>query len=281
MRAARPPTVSPETALEIVEADLVAALAASPKRPLIIGLCGSQGSGKSTLAAALQPRLEARGHRTAILSLDDLYLTAADRTTLGQTVHPLLRTRGVPGTHDVALAHRMLGALARPETVRLPRFDKAADDRAADTLSVEGPVDLILFEGWCVGARAEAPEALAAPVNTLEREEDPDGRWRRFVNSALAGVYRTIFDRIDRLILLAAPSFDVVHRWRTQQEEQLRARSPAGAAIMDEATIARFIQHYERLTRHILAEMPGRADLTLRLNDDRGVSAVQRPEPPR
>ncbi len=271
--------MSPD-ARSIVEADLVAALAASPKRPLIVGLCGSQGSGKSTLAAALLPRLEARGFRTAILSLDGLYLTATDRATLGATVHPLLRTRGVPGTHDIALAHRMVDALGRPGIVQLPRFDKAADDRAADTLPVEGPVDLILFEGWCVGTMPEAPDALAAPVNSLERNKDPDGRWRRFVNMSLAGTYRTLFDRIDRLILLAAPSFDIVHRWRTQQEEDLRARSPAGAALMDATAIARFIQHYERLTRHILAEMPGRADLILRLNDDRGVIAVERPEPP-
>jgi D-glycerate 3-kinase len=271
--------VSPD-ARSIVEADLVTALAASPKRPLIVGLCGSQGSGKSTLAAALQPRLAAQGFRTAILSLDDLYLTATDRATLGETVHPLVRTRGVPGTHDIALAHRMVDALGRAGTVQLPRFDKAADDRATETLPVEGPVDLILFEGWCVGARPEAPEALAAPINALERNEDPEGRWRRFVNMLLAGTYRTLFDRIDRLILLAAPSFDIVHRWRTQQEDELRARSPAGVALMDAAAIAHFIQHYERLTRHILAEMPGRADLTLRLNDDRGVIAVERPEPP-
>lgn len=269
--------MSPD-ARSIVEADLVAALAASPKRPLVVGLCGSQGSGKSTLAAALLPRLTAQGFRTAILSLDDLYLTATDRATLGETVHPLLRTRGVPGTHDIALAHRMGDALGRPGTVQMPRFDKAADDRAAETSPVEAPVDLILFEGWCVGARPEAPEALAEPVNALERNEDPDDRWRRFVNMSLAGTYRTLFDRIDRLILLAAPSFDVVHRWRTEQEDELRTRSPAGAALMDAAAIAHFIQHYERLTRHILAEMPGRADIVLRLNDDRGVIAVERPE---
>jgi D-glycerate 3-kinase len=38
---------------------------------------------------------------------------------------------------------------------------------------------------------------------------------------------------------------------------------------MDGAQLDRFVQHYERLTRHILAEMPGRADLVLHLAPDR------------
>ncbi len=36
--------------------------------------------------------------------------------------------------------------------------------------------------------------------------------------------------------------------------------------VMDEAAIARFIAHYERVTRHILAEMPARADHLISLD---------------
>lgn len=271
--------MSPEAACDIVAADLIAALERHAKRPFVVGLCGAQGSGKSTLAAALKSRLEARGDRVVALSLDDLYLTAAERASLAAAVHPLLRVRGVPGTHDVALAHRLLDAMARPGSVQIPRFDKSIDDRSPATDPVDGPVDMILLEGWCVGAHAQPDTALADPINALERIEDSAGRWRHYVNDALAGPYRGLFDRIDRLILLAAPSFDIVRRWRGQQEEDLRARSPSGTALMDAAAIARFVQHYERLTRHILSEMPRRAHLTLRLDADRTVLAAQEPEP--
>lgn len=212
----------------------------------------------------------------AVLSLDDLYLRRAERERLAATVHPLLRTRGVPGTHDVNLGEQVLEGLARPGTTRLPRFDKSTDDRFPESMwdEVQGPVDLILFEGWCVGARPQNEAQLAAPINALEREEDMDGRWRRYANVALAGDYQRLFSRLDMLLLLAAPSFEVVARWRTEQEnalrETLRKEGRAeGSGLMTVEQIASFVQHYERLARHILDEMPGRADLLLRLDENR------------
>lgn len=244
-------------------------------RPLILGLCGSQGSGKSTLARGLIERL---GVRAATLSLDDLYLGKAARAGLARDVHPLLATRGVPLTHDVSLGCAILDAVKAGRSVRLPRFDKASDEPLpqAQWDTIDGPIDLLIFEGWCVGAIAQAEADLAAPVNDLERAEDPEGIWRRAVNAALAGPYQALFSGIDRLVLLAAPGFAVVRGWRAQQEAELRAtlaahgRDPALA--MTDAQIVRFIQHYERITRAILKEMPGRADLTLRLGPDREVT---------
>ena len=135
---------------------------------------------------------------------------------------------------------------------------------------------VLLFEGWCVGARPQPAQALLAPVNALEEAEDPQGIWRRYANEALAGDYQRLFARIDALTLLAAPGFEVVFDWRMQQERQLRESAGTGAsAVMDEAGVARFIQHYERLTRHILAEMPGRADLTVRLDRNRAIVAFE------
>jgi D-glycerate 3-kinase len=132
-----------------------------------------------------------------------------------------------------------------------------------------GPVDVVLFEGWCVGARPQPAAALTRPVNALERDADPDGRWRTFVNTALAGAYAPLFARIDRLVLLQAPGFEVVAGWRAEQEAKLRARTGRG---MDEAEIARFVAHYERLTRWILQEMPPRADLVFPLRADRSLA---------
>lgn len=259
--------------LEIV-AQAVAGWLERGSRPLILGICGSQGSGKSTLARGLVERL---GVRAAVLSLDDLYLGKAARAKLARDVHPLLATRGVPLTHDVALGCAILDAVKAGPPVRLPRFDKASDEPLPEAQwdAVDAQLDLLIFEGWCVGAAAQPDADLTVPVNDLERTDDPDARWRRAVNAALAGPYQALFARIERLVLLAAPGFEVVRGWRTQQESELRAvlaahgRDPALA--MTDVQIARFIQHYERITRAILAEMPARADLTLRLDPDREV----------
>lgn len=241
----------------------------------VLGLCGAQGSGKSTLAAGLKARMDADGVATALLSMDDLYHTRAERKALAAAVHPLLETRGVPGTHDVALGLDVVAALERGEAAALPRFDKGTDDRLPEGAwdRAAAGTRLLILEGWCVGATPQQDAALVLPVNALERDEDGEGRWRRFVNAALAGAYQALFARIDALVLLAAPDFDVVLRWRTQQEQDLRAAAGRG---MRDADVARFIAHYERLTRHILAEMPGRADMVLALDADRRVVAMRR-----
>jgi D-glycerate 3-kinase len=248
--------------------DPIRAALAERQPPVVVGICGAQGSGKSTLAAALAAALEADGIATATLSLDDLYLTRAERLELARTVHPLLATRGVPGTHDVALGLATLDALARGEAAALPRFDKGIDDRmpAADWPNAPPHAQVLLLEGWCLGARSQSVAALAGPVNALEAEEDPDGLWRAYANEALAGPYRTLFNRIDQLILLAAPDWSVVAQWREQQEAELRAVSPGA---MTPQQVQRFIQHYERLTRWILAEMPARTDLVVLLDANR------------
>lgn len=248
-------------------------------KPVVLGICGAQGSGKSTLADAIEREVGRRGIAAARLSLDDLYLTRAERKRLGREVHPLLGTRGVPGTHDVALGLTILDALAKGEGVALPRFDKASDDRCPPQRWGSAPAgcELLIFEGWCVGARPEAPEALRTPVNDLEAREDPDGLWRNYANDALAGPYQSLFARIDALILLGAPSFEVVFDWRLQQENELReSAGPNAPGLMDEAGVARFIQHYERLTRHILAEMPSRADVLVRLGESRAPLEISR-----
>jgi len=248
------------------------------RRPFVLGICGAQGSGKTTLARHIVRSCEAEGIAAATLSLDDLYLTRKQREELAVSVHPLLRTRGVPGTHDTELGLRLLASMERGEAVVLPRFDKAADDRLPESAwnVVPAGCELLVLEGWCVGARPQEAVELSVPINALERREDPDGAWRRHVNDALAGDYQRLFARIDCLVLLAAPGFEAVFDWRMQQEAELRNRSaPDAPGLMNADGIARFIQHYERLTRHILAEMPARADITVRLDMGRGVVALE------
>ena len=259
---------SNERTLRAVAHQIAARLPSAGHSPLVAGLCGAQGSGKSTLAAALAVHFASIGVPTAILSIDDLYRTKADREALARDIHPLLRTRGVPGTHDLGLGMAVFASLDRHRPTSLPRFDKASDDRVSEVewpLAPEEP-RLVIFEGWCVGARAQASADLDEPINSMERIDDPHGTWRRYVNVMLATEYRRLFERLDFQVLLAAPDFAIVEAWRMEQERELRRRVGAGMA---DAEIKRFIAHYERLTRHILAEMPGRADLVVRLNDTR------------
>jgi D-glycerate 3-kinase len=269
-------TGSSKAALNRVEAAVMTWLN-DARRPLVLGICGAQGSGKSTLALKLAKRLNAQGLATASLSLDDLYLSREARARLAAAVHPLFVTRGVPGTHDIALGERVFDNLLEGLPTRLPRFDKASDAPCPEDKweVVDGPVDVVIFEGWCVGAVPQAAASLIGTVNALEAARDGDGVWRRHVNDALAGPYAHLFARLDRLVLLAAPGFEIVRNWRTQQEHGLAKRTRAAGRtahhIMSDAEVAFFIQHYERLTRHILSEMPARADLTLRLDRHRRV----------
>lgn len=258
---------------EIVLPVIERAMADHPDRAVVVGLCGAQGSGKSTLAAALCERLEG----SVTLSLDDLYLTRTERLRLAEEVHPLLRTRGVPGTHDLGLGLRVVDAILAGEPVALPRFSKAIDDRLPESTWPVAPTTtrVLLLEGWCVGARPQEKAALAQPTNDLERTQDASGGWRRYVNDALAGPYQALFDRLDTLILVAAPAWDAVLQWRIEQEHVLRRTAAGAAGVMDDAAVRVFVSHYERLTRHILTEMPARADLTLWLDRRRTCRSYQ------
>ncbi len=255
----------------------------SGRSPLVIGICGAQGSGKSTVTEALESRFRAEGYRVASLSLDDLYLGRATRKKVAAATHPLFATRGVPGTHDVALGIATLDSLSQPKQTLLPRFDKAQDEPfpVEQWEAIDGPVDLILFEGWCVGAMPQSDAELAEPINALERERDQDRGWRDHVNALLDGVYRDLFGRLDLLMMLAAPSFDIVTSWRIEQENSLRKKLTAEgralpATMMDAGQIAEFVQYFERLTRQILKEMPDRADLVIRLASDRRITSFSR-----
>lgn len=272
-------------------------------RTLMVGVNGAQGTGKSTLALFIQQLLNLQGCPCASFSLDDLYLTKAERIRLAEQVHPLFITRGVPGTHDLTLGNRTLDALASAgddSVVAIPTFNKAEDDRAdpAQWPRHVGPAHVILVEGWCVAATAEADESvLLAPINELEQLEDEDCVWRKHVNLALQREYLSFFARMDRLIMLKAPSMECILEWRTLQEQKLAERlglhyygaesggseeskdmhaqnAPVGKAIMSPEQIKRFIMHYERLTRAMLDTLPAKADTVFLMNSRHQITGV-------
>jgi D-glycerate 3-kinase len=244
--------------------------------PILLGIYGAQGSGKSTLAAYLAKRHESLSSGCCVvLSIDDFYLTRAQRQQLALEVHPLLRTRGVPGTHDIVLLKTTLDRLAHfTGPVSIPRFDKLADDRVPETQFdiVTSAPSLVILEGWCVGILPQGSADLTEPCNHLERIEDPAGDWRQFVNTSLERDYLSIWDQLDELWALLAPGFEVVSEWRLEQEVRLGAQR--AEAMMTPQEVARFIQHYERLTRSSLNSMPNLADLCLRLDSQRAITEV-------
>ncbi|MGH7843748.1 MAG: hypothetical protein ACREQW_01060 [Candidatus Binatia bacterium] len=257
------------------------------KQSLVVGLCGAQGSGKSTVCALLRLALEqAFTRRVVTFSLDDLYKTKAERQAMAQNVHPLFATRGVPGTHDAQLGidtiERLKGQRAGQST-SIPVFDKARDDRRPQQTwpTITGPVDIIIFEGWCVGALPQPTDALVTPINELEKTEDPDGAWRKTVNQILARDYQKLFSLLDVLLMLKVQGMEKVFVWRRLQERKLAQKAAeegidkTDLRIMSDSEINRFVMHYERLTRHILAEMPHRADAVLFVDETHNPAKVQ------
>lgn len=244
---------------------------------LCVALNGSQGSGKSTLADYLCHSLKQEHELSAVaLSLDDFYLTQAERAALAGRVHPLLRTRGVPGTHDLVLLRQVLGALHNRSraTVLLPSFDKSTDDRVPRDVwaRVETPVDVLVLEGWCLGATSETSAIVAQPVNALERDEDAQQLWRSYSNQMLKDEYEDLYKSFHLWVMLAAPGFQQVLRWRTEQEHKLHESvSGHGDGLMSAPALARFVQHFERYTRQCLRELPQKVDVLLKMDSDRNV----------
>lgn len=234
-----------------------------------VGVGGGQGAGKSTLGALLQSAGAFYGLKVCVLSIDDFYLTRAERLRLAADVHPLFATRGPPGTHAIDLAGETIRALERPGRVVVPRFDKGLDDRQGEVI-VEGPADIVVLEGWCVGAPPRPASESTEPINELERDADSDGRWREAIDTALAGPYAALFAALDAMVFLKVPGLQAVRRWRLQQEGERPA-----ALRMTAAEVARFVAHYERITRRMLARSPGTAGVVVELTDDHRVANVE------
>jgi len=240
---------------------------ASP--PARVGLAGGQGAGKSTLGRLIVAACAGVGLRACVLSIDDFYLPRAERRRLAATVHPLLETRGPPGTHDIALCLDVMDRLAGAEEVEVPIFDKGLDDRDGSRRLV-GPFELMVLEGWCVGAAPVDAASLSLACNALEREHDRGGVWRRYVNARLEDEYARLWSTLDALVFLRVPDLEAVRRWRLEQEQ---ARPPS--LRLDAAAIDRFVQHYERITLSMQDSLCGQADLTVELGTDHSIAGLR------
>ena len=258
--------------------EIATGLASRTEKLLIVGIAGSQGSGKSTLAKLLATVLERVYEKNSlVLSVDDFYLTREERRALGRDVHPMLSTRGAPGTHDIALMQSVIDDLKTGKNTEVPHFDKAEDDRGGFTPVVSQELSLLIIEGWCWGAMPAEGDELDHPVNALEQEDDEDGRWRRYVDRQLAyGGYQEVFAEAHTCLFLSVPNMEAVVRWRWQQEQRLAEARSDGTKIMTEPEVRRFIMYYERITRRMLEKMPKRANMTFYLDDQHRIGPPPR-----
>ena len=251
------------------------------KRPYIVGLSGGQGSGKTTISSIISIILRKYFKLNVfVISIDDFYKTRKERLILSKKVHPLLMTRGVPGTHDVNIMLDFFRRAKRKKfkSLKLPKFNKAIDDRCNKKLwySVKKRPDIIIFEGWCVGAKAEKTITLKKSINSLEKFKDKELTWRRYVNKQLQSKYKQLYDQLNCLLYINSNNFSLLRKWRIKQEKKLRLKNKRSNShkIMSNKEVISFMQTYQRVTRNMLKTLPKYASIILNLNTNHQIKSV-------
>ena len=249
------------------------------KKTKVIGLAGGQGTGKSTISNILKIILkEAYKLETVIFSIDDFYKTLNARKKISKKIDKLFITRGVPGTHDTKMLFQCINNLKKNNFKKMiiPKFDKSIDDRYKKNkwLKVKKKPNIVIFEGWCVGATAQKNKDLNFPVNKLEKQRDNKRIWRQKVNSELKKDYNKIFNLVDKLIFLKVPSFKYVFKWRLLQEKKLRITSK-GNKTMNDKQIENFVMYYERITKHMLKTLPKSANTVISIDEKHRLKSIK------
>jgi D-glycerate 3-kinase len=248
-------------------------------KTLFLGLSGSQGSGKTTVVKILKIILKKFFKRKIhVSSIDDFYKTLKNRNNMSRTTHPLFKTRGVPGTHDINLIKKFFYFIKKKKfkKTKLPKFDKSADDRLKKKYwhNVKEKPEIVILEGWCVGAQPQLNNLIKKPINILEKNEDQDLTWRKYVNKKLKAEYKKLFAMIDCYIFIKIPNFNVVFKWRLLQENKLRKAARFKKKIMSHNDIKRFIMFYQRITLQMIKDLSKSASIVMLLNKNHGIKKL-------
>ena len=246
---------------------------------LFLGFCGGQGSGKTTATRILKIILtkffERRIH---VSSIDEFYKTSEDRIKMANEIHPLFKTRGVPGTHDINLVKNFFDIIKKKKfkKIKLPKFEKAADNRLKKKYwyNIKQKPEIVILEGWCVGARPQSSSLIKKPINILEKYEDKDLKWRKYVNEKLKKEYKKLFAMIDHFIFMKIPNFKMVFKWRLLQENKLKKKSHLNKKIMSYNEIKRFIMFYERITLQMIKDLSKSASVVMLLKKNHEIKKV-------
>jgi len=249
------------------------------KKTLFLGFSGGQGSGKTTVAKILKIILKKFFKRKIhISSIDDFYKTLEVRNKMVHTIHPLFKTRGAPGTHDINLIKKFFYFIEKKKftKTKLPKFDKSIDDRLKKKywFNIKDRPEIVMLEGWCVGAQPQSNSLIKKPINILEKYEDQDLIWRKYVNQKLKKEYKKLFAMIDYYIFMKIPNFNMVFKWRLLQENKLRKGSHSKKKIMSYNEIKRFIMFYERITLQMIKDLSKSASVIIFLNKNHEIKKV-------
>jgi len=248
-------------------------------KTLFLGFSGGQGSGKTTVAGILKIVLKKFfKRRIHVSSIDDFYKTLEDRNKMSNEIHPLLKTRGVPGTHDINLVKKFFNFIKKEKfrKIKLPKFEKARDDRLKKKYwhSLKKKPEIVILEGWCVGAKPQSNSLIRKPINILEKYEDRDLMWRKHVNEKLKKEYKKLFAMIDYLIFMKVPNFNMVFKWRLLQENKLRKKSYLKTKVMSYNEIKRFIMFYQRITLQMIKDLSKSASVVMLLKKNHEIKKV-------
>ena len=254
---------------------------ADNKKPYFVGLAGGQGTGKTTISSIIKIILEKYFKLKVFkISIDDFYKTRKERIALSKKVHPMLLTRGVPGTHDISM---MLDFFKKSKAkkfknMKLPNFNKAIDDRFPKNKwnTINKRPDVIIFEGWCVGARAETNKTLKKSINSMEKANDHKLVWRKYVNQQLKTKYKKLYSQLNCMIYLKAKNFSLLQKWRLKQEHKLwlKTKKKGGHKIMSKGDVINFMQTYQRITQNMFKNMPKYASIILNLNSNHQIKTA-------
>ena len=254
---------------------------ANKKRPYFVGLAGGQGTGKTTISSLIRIILTKYFKLNVFrISIDDFYKTRKERINLSKRVHPMLLTRGVPGTHDINM---MLNFFKRSKSkkfnrFKLPSFNKAVDDRnnKKKWYDLKKRPDVVIFEGWCVGAQSEKNNTLKKSINSMEKAKDQKQIWRKYVNHQLKSKYKSLFSQLNCLIYLKAKNFTLLQKWRLKQERKLWVKSKikSNFKIMSKEDVLNFMQTYQRITQNMFRYMPKYASIVFNLNTNHQIKSA-------
>ena len=249
------------------------------KKTLFLGFSGGQGAGKTTATDILKIILSNYfKKKVQVISIDDFYKTLKDRNKMSEKIHILFKTRGVPGTHDTNLIKKFFHLINKKKfkKFKTPKFSKEIDDRLPrkSWFSINQKPDIVILEGWCVGAKTQSNSLIRRPVNNLEKYEDKSLVWRKYVNEKLKTEYKKIFIMIDHFIFMKVPDFKMVFKWRLLQEEKLKKKSNFHKKIMSYNQIKRFIMFYERITLQMIKDLSKSASVILFLKKNHEIKKI-------